>query len=163
MQFPLKRAYGLTIHKSQGMSLNQIVVNCQNCSVPGQIGVAVGKATSVDGLQIVNFKSSNVCEHEQSVYAYYKTCTVGNLNPDKSCCCRKTCIGNVVGTDNEDDIADGGENDDDNDDDDDEDDEPQSGSGVEHTCSTENSDSDFSDMEYDIFHFANIDADCDKA
>ena len=154
----MKPADGFTIHKSQGMSLNHVVVNCQNCSIHEQIGVAVGRATSVDGLQIVNFKSSNVCEHEQSVYAYYKTCTVGNLNPDKSCCHGKTCIGNIVGTDNEDDIAGGEENDDDNDD---EDDEPQSGSGIRH--SIENSDSDFSDMEYDIFHIANIDADCDKA
>ena len=69
VQFSLKPAYGLTIHKSQGMSLNHVLVNCQNCSIPGQIGVAVGRATSIDGLQIVNCKSSHVCEYEQSVYA----------------------------------------------------------------------------------------------
>ena len=52
------------------MSLNHVVVNYQNCSIPGQVEVALGRATSVDGLQIVNLKSSNVCEHEQSVNAY---------------------------------------------------------------------------------------------
>ena len=76
----------------------------------------MGKATLVDGLQIVNFKSSNVCEHEQSEYAYCKTCTIRNLNPDKSCFHGKTCINNIVGTNNEDDIAGGGENDNDDDD-----------------------------------------------
>ena len=80
----MKPAYGLTIHKSQGMSLNHFVVICQIRGIPGQIGVAVGRATSVYGLQIVKFKSSIVCEHEQGVYAYYKTCAVGKLNPDKS-------------------------------------------------------------------------------
>ena len=94
----------------------------------------MGRATSVDRLQIVNFKSSNVCEHEQSVYANFKTCTLRNLNPDKSFCHGKTCKGNIVGTNNEDDIAGGGENDNDDDDEDDEDDEPQTGRGHSTGC-----------------------------
>lgn len=52
------------------------------------------------------------------------------------CCHGKTCIGNIVGTEIEDDthcIAGGGENDDD-DDDDDEDDESQSGSWHSTEC-----------------------------
>ena len=73
VQFPLKPAYELTIHKSQGMSLNQVVGNWQNCSIPGQVEVAVGRAALVDGRQIFKFKSANVCEHEHRVYAYYKT------------------------------------------------------------------------------------------
>ena len=46
-----------------------------------------------------------------------------SLNPDKWQWSRKTCIDNIVGTDNVDDIASGWDNDDDGDN---EDDEPQS-------------------------------------
>ena len=44
----------ITIHKSQGMSLNSVTGNCQNCYQPGQLGVAIGRAISVKGRQ--NFK-----------------------------------------------------------------------------------------------------------
>lgn len=56
VQFPLKACYGITIHKSQGMTLPELVVDCENCVQPGQLGVAVGRAVSVEGLKVVNFK-----------------------------------------------------------------------------------------------------------
>jgi ATP-dependent exoDNAse (exonuclease V) alpha subunit len=55
-QLPLKLAYALTIHKSQGMSLENVTVNCQHSIQAGQLGVAVGRAISVKGLKVVNFK-----------------------------------------------------------------------------------------------------------
>ncbi|VDI26920.1 Hypothetical predicted protein [Mytilus galloprovincialis] len=50
-QIPLKLAYAITIHKAQGMSLKRVVVNCEYCFQPGQIGVAVGRAEQVEGLR----------------------------------------------------------------------------------------------------------------
>lgn len=41
VQLPLKLSCAMTIHKAQGMSLNNVVVNCQDCIQPGQIGVAI--------------------------------------------------------------------------------------------------------------------------
>lgn len=46
-QIPLKIAFDITIHKSLGMSLYTIIVNCQNYSQLGQLYVAIGRATSV--------------------------------------------------------------------------------------------------------------------
>lgn len=40
-QPPLKPAYAITIHKAQGTSLKKVTVHCQNCTQPGQLGVAV--------------------------------------------------------------------------------------------------------------------------
>lgn len=54
IQIPIKVAYALTIHKSQGMTLKNVIVNCQPCFQPGQLGVAFGRAVSVAGLKIVN-------------------------------------------------------------------------------------------------------------
>lgn len=54
IQIPIKVAYALTIHKSQGMTLKNVIVNCQYCFQPGQLGVAFGRPVSVAGLKIVN-------------------------------------------------------------------------------------------------------------
>ncbi|XP_062614065.1 uncharacterized protein LOC134275790 [Saccostrea cucullata] len=146
VQFPLKPSYGLTIHKSQGMSLKYVVVDCQNCFIPGQIGVAVGRATSVEGLKILNFKSSHVIQHHQSVYAYYKTCNVGNLIPNKSCCQGHTYNEDQDRDDREDLV---GEDIGDDDDDDDDDDDPSTvNTRTEGDTGQVESDSDFSDFPY---------------
>ena len=62
VQFPLKACYGITIHKSQGMTLPELVVDCENCVQPGQLGVAVGRAVSVEGIKVVNLKKNTYAE-----------------------------------------------------------------------------------------------------
>ncbi|CAC5394981.1 PIF1 [Mytilus coruscus] len=57
-QLQLKLAYAMTKHKAQGMTLKKLVVNCENCSQPGQVGVAVGRAESIEGLCVLNFKKT---------------------------------------------------------------------------------------------------------
>ena len=42
-QFPIKLCYGITIHKSQGMSIPYLEIDCKSARLPGQIGVAVGR------------------------------------------------------------------------------------------------------------------------
>ena len=59
---PLKACYGIAIHKSQGMTLLELVVDCENCVQPGQLGVAVGRAVSVERLNVVNFKKNTYAE-----------------------------------------------------------------------------------------------------
>ena len=43
-QFPIKLAYAITIHKSQGMSLASLVCNVDNLFAPGQFYVAISRA-----------------------------------------------------------------------------------------------------------------------
>lgn len=57
-QLTLKLAYAMTVHKSQGMTLHNLVVNCENCFQPGQIDVAIGRVETVEGLKVINFKKS---------------------------------------------------------------------------------------------------------
>jgi len=85
-QFPIKVAYAVTIHKSQGMSLESVVVDCKNASFPGQIGVAVGRAKSSDGLMVKNFRTSLIKPHPDIVYKLYENCSVGVMNNDFLCC-----------------------------------------------------------------------------
>lgn len=54
LQIPLKLSYSMTIHKSQGLSLDYVEVNCSNIFVPGQLGVAIGQAKTTSGLAVYN-------------------------------------------------------------------------------------------------------------
>ncbi|XP_033756127.1 ATP-dependent DNA helicase RRM3-like [Pecten maximus] len=84
-QLPLKLAYAMTVHKSQGMSLENVVVNCQKCFQAGQLGVAVGRAVSVDGLKVVNFKKSLCKQHPVHVKLFHQNISVGHVRADLTC------------------------------------------------------------------------------
>jgi len=49
---PLSLAYALTVHKAQGLTLESVIVDCRNIRQPGQLGVAVGRAKTREGLQL---------------------------------------------------------------------------------------------------------------
>ena len=53
MQFPLRLAYAMTIHKSQGMSIDSLAVSVNESFEPGQAYVALSRATSMAGLQLI--------------------------------------------------------------------------------------------------------------
>ena len=55
-QFPITIAYSITIHKSQGLTLRNVVVDVGNsvfCC--GQTYVALSRVTSLAGLNLINF------------------------------------------------------------------------------------------------------------
>ena len=60
IQLPLRLAYGMTIHKSQGLTLQQVEVDCSHITQPGQLGVAIGRVNSLSGLRVVNYTSKSV-------------------------------------------------------------------------------------------------------
>lgn len=84
-QIPLNLAFGLTVHKAQGMSIERVVVDCRHMFTPGQIGVAIGRARSKKGLRIVNFDSKILKRHSQCVENFYCAESVEPVT-DISCC-----------------------------------------------------------------------------
>lgn len=58
-QFPLKLAYAITIHKSQGMSIDNLVCNVDNIFTPSQFYVALSRATNPETLKI-DYNGSNL-------------------------------------------------------------------------------------------------------
>jgi hypothetical protein len=60
MQLPLRLSWALTIHKAQGCTLDWLICDLAGCFTAGQAYVALSRAKSMAGLQIVNFKSSAV-------------------------------------------------------------------------------------------------------
>lgn len=58
-QFPIKLAWSLTIHKSQGMSIDNIAVFIDEIFEKSQFYVAISRATSVNGLLLLSKKDKS--------------------------------------------------------------------------------------------------------
>ncbi|ALV24221.1 putative helicase, PIF1 family (DUF889 domain) [Campylobacter iguaniorum] len=67
MQFPLKLAYAITIHKSQGMSIERFACSLDHIFANGQLYVALSRATNPNGLYLYYSKSANFQNYLKSV------------------------------------------------------------------------------------------------
>lgn len=70
-QLPLMLAWAMSIHKSQGQTLDSVRVDLGKAFEKGQAYVALSRATSLESLQIVNFNPSVVMCHPK-VTQFYK-------------------------------------------------------------------------------------------
>jgi ATP-dependent DNA helicase PIF1 len=58
--FPLTLAWATTIHKVQGLTLDQVAVSGANCFEVGQFYVAISRVRSLEHLTLLNFDRSNI-------------------------------------------------------------------------------------------------------
>lgn len=54
-QFPLKLSYALTVHRTQGMTLDQVSLDLSRTFAPGQAYVALSRVRSLDGLYLTGW------------------------------------------------------------------------------------------------------------
>jgi ATP-dependent DNA helicase PIF1 len=57
--FPVNLAYATTIHKAQGMTLDQVIVDLRNLWEPGQAYVALSRVKTSAGLSLTGWTSSS--------------------------------------------------------------------------------------------------------
>ncbi|GBG32786.1 ATP-dependent DNA helicase PIF1 [Hondaea fermentalgiana] len=69
-QIPLRLAYALTIHKSQGLSIDVLDIDLRGCFAHGQAYVALSRATAFKATRIKNFTKGAVIVDE-AVASFY--------------------------------------------------------------------------------------------
>jgi hypothetical protein len=69
-QFPIRLAWAITIHKSQGLTFQRAVIDAGESFAPGQVYVALSRCTSLDGLLLESPISRKQIMTDPQVVAY---------------------------------------------------------------------------------------------
>ena len=72
-QLPFVLGWAITIHKSQGMTLDNVVVDISKCFEPGMAYVALSRATSIRGVFIKSPFSIQAFHTDQRVHQFYSS------------------------------------------------------------------------------------------
>lgn len=72
LQYPLKLAWCITIHKSQGMSIDKAILNLSNVFDESQAYVALSRVSSIEGLFLYPFDKSRIYV-DKRVIKYYES------------------------------------------------------------------------------------------
>ena len=80
-QYPIKLAWAITVHKSQGLTFEKAIIDIGKAFAPGQVYVALSRLTSLDGLVLSSKINFNSLAQDKTIAQYAETKeNVGRLN-----------------------------------------------------------------------------------
>ena len=73
IQFPVKLAWAITVHKSQGLTFSKAIIDIGNAFAPGQVYVALSRLTSLDGLVLSSKINTSSLSNDKTIAEYSTT------------------------------------------------------------------------------------------
>jgi hypothetical protein len=71
-QLPLIRAWAITIHKSQGMTLNEVVIDARRIWEHGQAYVAISRCTDLNSIYLLGYDKTKITASPVACNFYFK-------------------------------------------------------------------------------------------
>ncbi len=72
-QYPIKLAWAITVHKSQGLTFDKAIIDVGQAFADGQVYVALSRLRSLDGLVLRSPINTNAISTDQQVVAFVKS------------------------------------------------------------------------------------------
>ena len=69
-QFPLRLAWAITIHKSQGLTFEHAIIDAGRSFAPGQVYVALSRCRTLEGLVLASKLSQHAIINDVRVESY---------------------------------------------------------------------------------------------
>lgn len=79
VQYPLKLAWAITIHKSQGLTFEKLIIDADAAFAPGQVYVALSRCTSLEGIVLKSRIRSNGLFTDERIAQFSKQTASANL------------------------------------------------------------------------------------
>lgn len=73
-QFPITLGWAITIHKSQGLTFDNVVIHCPYVFAPGMLYVALSRCTSMAGIKTDFFINHKSIKIDKELLAFNKAC-----------------------------------------------------------------------------------------
>jgi hypothetical protein len=78
-QFPLRLAWAITIHKSQGLTFEKAVIDAGQAFAAGQVYVALSRCTSLEGLVLLSKITANSVRTDQRIKLFMENQPIDEL------------------------------------------------------------------------------------
>ncbi len=79
VQYPLRLAWAITIHKSQGLTFEKAIIDAGEAFAPGQVYVALSRCTTLDGIVLQSRIKSNGFFTDERIVRFSQNRTSANL------------------------------------------------------------------------------------
>jgi hypothetical protein len=88
-QYPLRLAWAITIHKSQGLTFEKAIIDAGEAFAPGQVYVALSRCTSLDGMILQSKIRSNSFFSDKRIVEFSKNCSSSDQLQEELALARK--------------------------------------------------------------------------